>query len=237
MGHLWIQTEHNLDHKCPDYGQPLTINMYDQTMISLESCSIHYGRVWSACFCMIGQAVFSKLDSTLQNNNDLFLLSYGGSKVNYVIQFLKTVGRWCACLHKFCNLCLCDVSLPNLIQLDYWYDRQRTPLRDRGRLRNDPPWVPGFLSCCSWMFAYCMSSHIASVKSTARNRTRLFLSPFLISTSRFLILGEVFRNDHVAACSTALRSATEKNEMGSYVTVTCSSKMTQRNSTADWIKF
>ena len=36
MGHLWIQTDHNLDHKCPDYGQPVTINMYDQTMISLE---------------------------------------------------------------------------------------------------------------------------------------------------------------------------------------------------------
>ena len=41
MGHLWIQTDHNLDHECLDYGQLVTINMYDQTMISLESCSIY----------------------------------------------------------------------------------------------------------------------------------------------------------------------------------------------------
>ena len=31
MGHLWLQTDHNLDHKCPDYGEPVKINMYDQT--------------------------------------------------------------------------------------------------------------------------------------------------------------------------------------------------------------
>ena len=37
MRHLWIQTDHNQDHNCPDYGQPVTIDMYDQTMISLES--------------------------------------------------------------------------------------------------------------------------------------------------------------------------------------------------------
>ena len=55
MGHLWIQTDHNLNHKCPDYGQPVTINMYDQTMISLESCSMYYDRVWPVCFCMGGQ--------------------------------------------------------------------------------------------------------------------------------------------------------------------------------------
>ena len=36
---------------------------------------------------------------------------------------------------------------------------------------------------------------------------------FLISTSSFLILAEAFRNDYVAACSTALRSASEKNEL------------------------
>ena len=35
MGHLWIQTDYNLDHKCPDYGQPVTINMCDQTGIML----------------------------------------------------------------------------------------------------------------------------------------------------------------------------------------------------------
>ena len=56
--------------------------------------------------------------------------------------------------------------------------------------------------------------HIASIESTAGNKTRLFRSPFLISVisaSWLLILTEAFRNDHIAACSTALRSASEKN--------------------------
>ena len=64
-----------------------------------------------------------------------------------------------------------------------------------------------------------------------------FFSPFLISTNWFRILAETFRNDNVAACSTALHFATEKNEMGGYVTVPRSSKITQRSSTADWTKF
>ena len=70
-------------------------------------------------------------------------------------------------------------------------------------------------------------------KSNAGNKTSLFLSPFLTSTSWFVILAEVFQKDYVAACSTALRSATEKNEMGGYVIVPCSSKKTQRSSTVD----
>ena len=64
-----------------------------------------------------------------------------------------------------------------------------------------------------------MCLHIASIKTTARNKTRLFPSPFLISTSWFPILAEAFRNDHVLACSTALRSCTKMNESGGYVTV------------------
>ena len=44
-----------------------------------------------------------------------------------------------------------------------------------------------------------MYIHIALIKSTAGNKTRLFLSPFLISTSWFLLLAEGFRNDLVAA--------------------------------------
>ena len=79
--------------------------------------------------------------------------------------------------------------------------------------------------------------HIPSNKSTAGNKIRHFPGPFLISTSRFLILVKAFRNDHVAACSTALRSATGKKEMGGYITVPCSSKVTQCSSTADWLKF
>ena len=82
-----------------------------------------------------------------------------------------------------------------------------------------------------------MCFHIASNKSAAGKIITFFLSPFFISTSWFLILPEALRNDHVAVCSTALRSDTEKNEIGGYVTVPSSSKLTQRSSTADWIVF
>ena len=86
-------------------------------------------------------------------------------------------------------------------------------------------------------FHVYMCIQIASIKTTAGSKTRFHISPFLISTNRFLILAKAFRNDYVAACSTAVRSGTEKNEMGGHVTVTCSSKMTQHSSTADWNKF
>ena len=56
--------------------------------------------------------------------------------------------------------------------------------------------------------------HTGSIKSTAGNETRLFCSPFHTSTSSRLTLAEAFRNDHVVACSTVLRSATEQNESG-----------------------
>ena len=83
-----------------------------------------------------------------------------------------------------------------------------------------------------------MCFQIASSKSTAGSKTRLFPSLFLISTSRFLILAEAFWNDHVAARSTAFRSAFEKNELGGYVTSKmCSSNITLRSSTANWLKF
>ena len=82
-----------------------------------------------------------------------------------------------------------------------------------------------------------MCFHIASIKSTAVNKNRLLPSPFLISTNSFLILAEAFPNNHVAACSTALRNATGINKMGGYVTIPCPSKLTLRSSTADWLKF
>ena len=50
-------------------------------------------------------------------------------------------------------------------------------------------------------------------------------------------LSGAFRNDYVAACSTALRIATEENESGGYVTVPCPSKVTQHCSKADWLIF
>ena len=47
---------------------------------------------------------------------------------------------------------LCEDSLPSLGSLEYQGNKKRTPLRDKDRLWNDPQLVPGFLSCCSWIF-------------------------------------------------------------------------------------
>ena len=79
--------------------------------------------------------------------------------------------------------------------------------------------------------------HAASIKYNAGNKTWFFPSPFPVSTSSRLTLAGAFRNDHVAAFSTSLRSATEENESGGYVTVLCPSKVTHLSSTADWLKF
>ena len=79
--------------------------------------------------------------------------------------------------------------------------------------------------------------HAASFKTAVWNKLGVFPSPFHISTNSRLTLAKAFRNDHVATCSTALRSATEENESGSYVTVPCPFKVTQHSSTADWPKF
>ena len=77
----------------------------------------------------------------------------------------------------------------------------------------------------------------ASVKSTVGNRTRLFPSPFHVSTSSRLNLAGAFRSDYVAACSSAFLSGTEENDSGGHVDVPCPSKVKQRSSTADWLKF
>ena len=79
--------------------------------------------------------------------------------------------------------------------------------------------------------------HTASIKSTLGNKTKLFASPLHVSTSSRLTLAGAFRGDYVAACSTALGSATQENESGGYVAVACPSKVKQRSSTADWLKF
>ena len=76
----------------------------------------------------------------------------------------------------------------------------------------------------------------ASIESIVGNKTRLFLSPFHISTSSRITLAGAFQNGYVAACSAALRTATEENESGGYVTVPCPSKVTEHSSTADWLK-
>ena len=81
-----------------------------------------------------------------------------------------------------------------------------------------------------------LGNTIASIIFTFRNETRLFPSPFHVIYGWFVILEKVFRNGYVAACSTALRSATEENESGGHVDVPCSSKSTQHKSTAYWLK-
>ena len=73
--------------------------------------------------------------------------------------------------------------------------------------------------------------------TAAGNKTRIFTSPFHVSTNSSLTLAEAFRNDYVAACSTALRSATEENESRGYLTVPCPSKVEQHSNTTDWFKF
>ena len=75
--------------------------------------------------------------------------------------------------------------------------------------------------------------HTASLKSTAGNKTRCFLSPFRIPTSSRLALTEALRNDCIAATSTALPIPTEENESCGYKIVPCLSKVTQHSSTAD----
>ena len=79
--------------------------------------------------------------------------------------------------------------------------------------------------------------HAASVKTTVGNKLSLFPSPFQVSTSSRLTLAGGFRGDYVAACSTASRTATEENDSGGYVDVPYPSKVKQRSSTADWLKF
>ena len=79
--------------------------------------------------------------------------------------------------------------------------------------------------------------HTAASKSTAGNKTRPFPCPFQVSTGSDVTLDGAFLNDHVVACSTALRSATEENQSGSNVTVSCLSKATRHSSTRDWLKF
>ena len=88
-------------------------------------------------------------------------------------------------------------------------------------------------------FLFNMWLHTASIKSTAGNKTWFFPSPspFIISTSSRLTLAGAFGNDYLAACSFALRSATEEYESGGHVTVTCPSRVTQNSSRADWLKF
>ena len=80
--------------------------------------------------------------------------------------------------------------------------------------------------------------HTVSIKSTVGNKELGFiLVRSTFCTSSRLTLAGAFRIDHVAACSTALRSAAEENESSGYVFVPCPFKVTQRSSTADWPKF
>ena len=74
-----------------------------------------------------------------------------------------------------------------------------------------------------------LGNTIATIKSNFGTKLGLFLV-----RSSLLPVGSSFW----PKCSgtTARRSAIEKNEISGYVTVPCLSKMTQHNSTADWMK-
>ena len=67
-----------------------------------------------------------------------------------------------------------------------------------------------------------MCLFIASIKSIAGNKARPFLSLFLISNSSF---------------PNSAEATTEENDLGDYVTVPCSPKMTQPSRTVDDFKF
>ena len=79
--------------------------------------------------------------------------------------------------------------------------------------------------------------HAALIKTTVWNKLGVNPCPFHVSTSSGLTLAGAFRGGYVAACSTAFRSTTEKNDSGGYVDVPCPSKVKQSSSTADWLKF
>ena len=64
------------------------------------------------------------------------------------------------------------------------------------------------------MIQVYMALHTASIKPTAGNKTRLSPSLFHVSTSSRLTMAGALWNEYLAACSTALRSATEKKESG-----------------------
>ena len=76
-----------------------------------------------------------------------------------------------------------------------------------------------------------------SIKTNVGNKLGLFPSPFHFSTSSRLTLAGALRGDYVAACSTAFRSASEENDFSGHVDVLSPSKVKQRSSTADWLKF
>ena len=75
--------------------------------------------------------------------------------------------------------------------------------------------------------------HCASNNFTFWSGTTLLPSSVLVSTSWLVILVKAFRNGYVVACSSARRSAADKNEMKGWRTVTCLAKMIQHSSTAD----
>ena len=77
--------------------------------------------------------------------------------------------------------------------------------------------------------------HTALTKTTVGNKTKFFHTSFHVSTSSCLTVEGAFRNDYVAACGTALHTATEENESGGYVTVPCLFEVKQHSSTADWL--
>ena len=76
-----------------------------------------------------------------------------------------------------------------------------------------------------------LRNHCASFVDKFWNGSRLVSSSFILPTSWFPILAQAFRNAYVVACSTARRSAAEKDELSGHGSVPCLTKVTQHSST------
>ena len=80
----------------------------------------------------------------------VFLKKCQGSSRESPLEFLFPCGGYCESLLEI--LSPCEDTFPPLSYLDCQSDEKRIWLRDRDRPGSDLQWVPGFLSCCSWMF-------------------------------------------------------------------------------------
>ena len=105
-------------------------------------------KIWSASIVAV---VFSlRKCGWLVTRFSAFLRKYQGSSRESLLDILLSCEGDCESLQDL--LSPGEDHLPPPGYLDYQTDEKKVQLWDRDRLRNDPQWVSGFLSCCSWMF-------------------------------------------------------------------------------------
>ena len=88
------------------------------------------------------------IKNVYSEENDASFLEKGTQKLPKKAKRISTCNNFL--ISRICGKCE-DHLLP-LGCLDDQNDEKRISLWGRDRLRNDPPWFPGFLSWCSWMF-------------------------------------------------------------------------------------